>query len=278
VDSISLLFERTIQSAARWQSRLLAKLDLKRTRRYEALYTQRFSRILVTSPEDRDVLATLATKAANANAKSIDRLVVLPNGVDLAYFRPLAEPRQRDSVIFSGKMSYHANTAAALDLVRSLMPAVWAERPETQIWLVGKDPPDVVRKLAADPRVSVTGTVPDIRSYLGRAAVSVSPLRYSVGIQNKVLEAMAMGTPVVATPTACRALAVEPDVHLLVGDSPGALAHAILSLLTNEEQRDGVGKAGRAYVETYHDWDRIAGQLEAVYAEAIATAAHVQAG
>lgn len=259
VDSISLLFERALQSAARWQSRLLARLDLGRTRRYEAQFVRRFSRVLVTSPEDRDALAALGGGA--------ERLVVLPNGVDLAYFEPWREPHQPDTVVFSGKMSYHANTAAALDLVQSVMPAVWAERPQTQVWLAGKDPPAVLRELAADRRVTVTGTVPDLRPYVGRAAVAVTPLRYAVGIQNKVLEAMAMGTPVVTTPGTCRALAVEPGTHLLVGDSAPALAQAILSLLADDGQRQRLGQAGRRYVETHHDWDRIAARLEAVYQE-----------
>lgn len=270
VDSISLLFERTMQRAARWQSRLMARLDLNRTRRYEGQYTRRFSRVLVTSPEDHDALAALCAPHTGETEREIDnRLVVLPNGVDLSYFQPLGEPRQSDTIIFSGKMSYHANTAAALDLVQSVMPIVWAERPEAQVWLVGKDPPTVVRELAADPRVTVTGTVPDVRPYLGRAAVAVSALRYSVGIQNKVLEALAMATPVVTTAGTCRALAVEPGTHLLVGDSAPALARAVLALLINAEQRRRLGQAGRRYVETHHDWDRIAARLESVYQEAL---------
>jgi len=270
VDSISLLFERAGQNAARWQSRLLARLDLNRTRRYEAGFTQRFSRVLVTSPEDRDALAALVSEQARqVESRSEERLIVLPNGVDLDYFASRDEPRQPDTLVFTGKMSYHANTAAALDLVQSIMPHVWAERPQTQVWLVGKDPPDVLRELAEDLRVRITGTVPDIRPYLGRATVSVSPLRYGVGIQNKVLEAMAMGVPVVTTSNACRALMVKPDSHLLVGDSAQALAHAILSLLADEGQRQRLGEAGRRYVEAHHDWDRIAAQLESIYREAI---------
>ncbi len=280
VDSISLLFERARQGAPRWQSRLLAWLDLGRTRHYEGQFLQRFSHVLVTSPEDRDALAALATQpvvgqdgitypAGSTGLSSDNRLIVLPNGVDLGYFKPLCEPRQPDTVVFSGKMSYHANTAAALDLVQLVMPMVWAERPQTQVWLAGKDPPGVLRALTADPRVTVTGTVPDLRPYVGRAAVAVTPLRYGVGIQNKVLEAMALGTPVVTTPAACQALAAQAGVHLLVGDSPPALAQAILSLLSDDDRRDRLGEAGRDYVETHHDWDRIAARLESVYQDAI---------
>ena len=268
VDSISLLFERAAQGAPRWKSRLLARIDLNRTRDYEGKFLQRFSRVLVTSPDDRDALAKLS-QLNGGDTGTNKRLVVLPNGVDLNYFKPLQERRQPNTVIFSGKMSYHANTAAALDLVQSIMPAVWVERPQTQVWLVGKDPPAVVRELAKDPRVKVTGTVPDIRPHLGRATLSVSPLRYSVGIQNKVLEAMAMGTPVITTSGACRALMVEPDTHLLVGDTIPSLAQAILWLLGDADKRHRLGRAGRTFVENHHDWDSIAALLEAVYQESI---------
>lgn len=263
VDSISLLFERAMQNAARWQSRLMARVDLERTRHYEGQFLQRFSRVLATSPEDRDALAELAQCPALQ-----DHLVVLPNGVDLDYFKPLKQTRQPDTVIFSGKMSYHANTAAALDLVQAVMPHVWEERPDVQVWLVGKDPPSVLRELGTDPRVTVTGTVPDIRPYLGKAAVAVTPLRYGVGIQNKVLEAMAMGTPVVSTPGTCRAISAEPGTQLLVGDSDLSLSQAILSLLGDNVQRQQLGEAGRRYVEDHHDWDRIAARLESIYQEA----------
>ena len=270
VDSISLLFERAAQMAPSWKGRFLAKLDLKRTRHYEARFTQRFSRVLVTSPEDCNALAALSisNKEGTKPAKG-HNLVVLSHGVDLTYFRPVQDMRQPNVVIFNGKMSYHANIAAALDLVRVIMPRVWPERPQTQVWLVGKDPPAVVRELAKDPRVKVTGTVPDIRPYLGTAAMAVAPLRYSVGIQNKVLEAMAMGTPVVTTSATCRALMVEPDTHLLVGDTIPSLAQAILRLLSDADKRHRLGRAGRAFVEKHHDWDGIAALLETVYQEAI---------
>jgi sugar transferase (PEP-CTERM/EpsH1 system associated) len=269
VDAISLLFERAVQGAAGWKSRLMARLDLNRTREYEGKFLQRYSQVLVTSPEDRDALLALAQSSAEGSAVNGQHLVVLPNGVDLVYFRPLDEPHQPDTVLFSGKMSYHANIAAVLDLVRSVMPHVWAERPATKVWLVGKDPPSEIQELAADPRVTVTGTVPDIRRYVGRATVAVTPLRYGVGIQNKVLEAMAMGTPVVTTPGSCRALEVTPGEHLLVGDSAAALAHATLSVLGDENQRRRLAEAGRRYVEAHHDWDAVAARLASVYRAAM---------
>lgn len=264
VDSITLLFERVLQSGPTWGSRLRAKLDLARTRRYEGQLLERFQRVLVTSPHDKDALVTLATMPA---AES--RLVVLPNGVDLDYFTPLALPRDPATLIFTGKMSYHANVAAALDLATRVMPLVWPQQPEARLTLVGKDPTPELLALTNDSRITVTGTVPDMRPYLAQATVAISPMRYGVGIQNKVLEAMAMATPIVSTPQAVSALQIQAGEQALVADKPEAMAQAIISLLTNNRLRQRLGQAGRCYVETYHDWKVMAARLETIYREVI---------
>lgn len=289
VDSISLLFEQVLASGPNWRSRLMAWLDLARTRRYEGRLLERFNRVLVTSVRDRDALAQLAVECVVQPGRMVqpvgppfgrrfqrpgpgieERLVVLPNGVDLDYFTPLNAPRDPASIIFSGKMSYHANIAAALDLARLVLPFVWQQVPEARLVLAGKDPPAELTALAADPRITVTGTVPDLRPCLGQATLAVMPMRYSVGIQNKVLEAMAMSTPVVSTPQAVAALQVTAGRDALVADTPQAMAQAVIELLTDEELRRQVGQAGRRYVETHHDWRVTAENLEGVYRDTIA--------
>jgi glycosyltransferase involved in cell wall biosynthesis len=262
VDSITLLFEQVRQAGPTWRSRLLAGLDLARTRHYEGQLLARFARVLVTSPRDKAALANLSDRSIDDK-----RLVVLPNGVDLDYFAPMALPREPATIIFSGKMSYHANIAAALDLATRIMPLVWVELPQAKLIIAGKDPAPELLDLANDARVTVTGTVPDLRPYLAKAAVAVSPIRYGVGIQNKVLEALAMTTPVVSTPQAVSALQVTPGQELLVGESPEAIAQAVLALLQDDALRQRLGQAGRHYVETYHDWRVAAEKLEQLYLE-----------
>jgi glycosyltransferase involved in cell wall biosynthesis len=175
------------------------------------------------------------------------------------------------TIIFTGKMSYHANVAAAMDLATKIMPLVWQQFPEARLTIAGKDPASELLELAADPRFTITGTVPDLRPYLAQATLAVTPIRYGVGIQNKVLEALAMATPVVSTPQATAALQVKPGEELLVGDTPEAIAGAIITLLKSQELRYRLGQAGRRYVETYHDWHGAAEKLEQVYREAMAT-------
>lgn len=264
VDSIALLFEHVAANGPTLKSRLLARLDLSRTQRYEGCLPQKFAHVLVTSPQDRAALARLANGSGTAN-----RMTVLPNGVDLAYFSQMDVPRQPNQVIFSGKMSYHANVAAAIDLATTIMPLVWQAVPEAYLVIAGKDPASELVQLAADPRIEVTGTVPDLRPYLAQAAVSVSPMRYGVGIQNKILEAMAMGTPVVTSPQTLSALQAEADRDLLIADSPQATAQAIIRLLKDRTLRRRIGAAGRAYVETHHNWQTIVSHLTDIYRQAI---------
>jgi polysaccharide biosynthesis protein PslH len=261
VDSISALFDDTRRLAPSRGQRSLARLDLARTRRFESRAPYRFDRTVVTSPSDADAFVRLAGSAAGP------KLAVVPNGVDTTYFRP-ATHSVREGVIFTGKLSYHANAAAALRLVRQIMPRVWSQRPLTPVRIVGKDPPQAIQELTRDARVIVTGYVDDLRPSFAAAEVAACPLVYGVGIQNKVLEAMASGIPVVTTPGAASALLAEPGRDLLVANGDEAFADAICVLLDAPLTREAVGYAGRAYVEREHLWSRLGSRLTSVYRQA----------
>lgn len=263
VDSISLLFRQAAGRSRSLFGRWVTRFELGRTERYEGRLVRQFAHILVTSRADGAALAELAGLAPDA-----PRLTVLPNGVDVDYFAPTGAPREPNTVVFSGKMSYHANVTMALHLVQAIMPLVWARRPEARLVIVGKDPPREIVRLAENPAVTVTGTVPDLRDYLGRAAVAAVPLVYGAGSQFKVLEAMACGTPVVATPAAAAPYQARPGADLLVGDPPEAFAAELVRVLSDPALAQALGQAGRRYVEQHHRWRNLAGQLEAVYAAA----------
>jgi sugar transferase (PEP-CTERM/EpsH1 system associated) len=260
VDSISLLFGKVLQDAPSLKSQLIAKLDLGRTRRFEGKLTKRFGQVAVTSEADRKALVELGSDG--------DRITVVPNGVDLDYFKPQAIERHPLRLVFTGKMSYHANVAAVEDLAQKIMPLVWAEQPEAELYIVGKDPTPAVQALGELPRVTVTGSVPDLRPYLAEASVAISTVRYGVGIQNKVLEAMAMGTPVVCSPQANSALKTVNGQDILVGEDAEAIARHILNLLASAEKRTQVGDAGRRYVEQHHTWAGAAAAFENMYQRA----------
>lgn len=266
VDSITALFEQAVTQAPGRSQRIMAALDLARTRRFEATVPFRFARTLVTSVAEADAFVRLAGERARP------RLAPLANGVDLDYFTPGSSPAAGSPrIVLSGKMSYHANEAAALWLVNEIMPLVWASLPDATVVLAGKDPGPAIRALAG-PRVVVTGFLNDLRDELRRATVAVAPLRYGAGIQNKVLEAMACGLPVVTTPAVVRALDPSSSDSVAIGDDTASLAHAIVRVVGSAQTAQAMGRTARAYVERHHDWTVQAGRLAEIYRECSAAA------
>lgn len=262
VDCISFLFEQAVAQAKSGFGRFMTRLDLNRTRHFEGHVVDAFDQVLVTSPADREAFIRLRPSTA-----AEPPITVLPNGVDLDKFQP--EPsleRSAATIIVSGKMSYHANVSMVLHLAENIMPQVWQQRPEAKLMVVGKDPHPSIQKLTTNPQVVVTGTVPAIEPYLQRATISVAPIPYGAGIQNKVLEAMACATPVVVSAQAAKAITAVPGQDYLVADRPDAFAEAILRLLNDVELRKKMGEQGRAFMEQHHDWRQIALKLEQQYA------------
>jgi sugar transferase (PEP-CTERM/EpsH1 system associated) len=267
VDCITELFEMTQHHGGTRLSRMAAAADLPRTRHFERRLTRIFEAVVVTSEAEANALTRLQGEHATARQK----IRVVPNGVDLEYFSPAAGEREPATLLFVGRMSYHANVAAVLDFMTQAMPLVWAARPETRVVICGAEPVPAIRRLPQrfGERVLVTGTVADVRPYQARATVSVNPLRYAAGIQNKVLEAMAAGMPVVASPAACAGLAARHPEDLLIGADHRHFAAHVLRLLSDPALRHWLAAAGRRYVETRHDWSQAAEGLEAAYQDAI---------
>lgn len=273
VDCISMLFERTLRGSPSLKSRAMALVDLARTRTYEANYLARYERVIISSPEDAwalEMLRDMHDEDSERHAIATSPVTVIPNGVDLDYFAPQPRTRAPATIVFSGKMSYHANTATALFLVQEIMPLVWERRPDARVVLAGSAPPREIQALDSDPRVTVTGYLPDLRPSIAGATLAVCPLRYGVGIQNKVLEAMALATPVVVARQATQALQVMDGRDVFLAEEPDEYAQAILTLINDPWLATQIGQAGRRYVEQHHDWDGAAQKLEVIYRQAMA--------
>ncbi len=267
VDCISHLFAQTSDHSRSFSGKIMSVLELDRTRGAEAELVNLFDHVLITSQIDKEALLQLAPPS-----NTVKPISVLPNGVDLEYFKRTTEkPRDTQTIVFSGKMSYHANVSMVDYLVREIMPTVWEKYPALKLIIVGKDPPRRIWELTRNPLVEVTGTVDDIRPYLWAATVAVVPLVYGAGIQNKILEAMACETPVVTTSQAFSSLFATPGVHALVGDSANDFSAAIISLIENPSLQRKLGLSGYAYVTAYHDWNKMASELFALYQHVIST-------
>jgi polysaccharide biosynthesis protein PslH len=265
VDSISHLFRQAVVRSRSPVSRWITRLELGRTEKYEPWLAGQFNRVLVTSKVDKNAFLSLLPPSGG-----VDPVSILPNGVDLDYFSPdRSVPRDESTIVISGKMSYHANVTMVLNFFNEIMPYVWEQRRDVRVTIVGKDPPKVIKDLARNPNVLVTGTVQDIRPFLRTAGLSVSPIAYGAGIQNKVLEAMACGTPVIASPQAVSALDVQAGKEVVVADGAHEFARMVLELLGDGDRRRQLGLSGRLFVEKNHNWDAVAARLENIYSEVI---------
>jgi glycosyltransferase involved in cell wall biosynthesis len=265
VDCISHLFRQAASHSRSFFGKFMTRFDLPRTAQAESDLICQFDHALVTSLADRNAMLELVP-----TGKTPSQISVLPNGVDMEYFQPNPElQREAETIVFSGKMSYHANISMVKYLVAQIMPRIWKVRPAARLYIVGKDPSPEIKELQKNPRIIVTGTVEDIRPFLCRATVSVVPLLYGAGIQNKILEAMATATPVVTTCGAISALEAQPDEHLLVSDDPDGFSQAVLKLMQDPNLQKKIGEAGETYVRANHQWSSIASRLVHIYEQVL---------
>jgi polysaccharide biosynthesis protein PslH len=191
----------------------------------------------------------------------------LDNGIDLVHFDPALDfaAVERDTaaplIAFTGQMDYAPNVEAVTGFAREAMPQIRAAYPDAQFAIVGRAPTVDVLALAKLPGVSVTGAVPDTRDWLAAADVIVAPLSLARGIQNKVLEAMAMAKPVVASPAAAEGIDALHDRDLFIADGSKAQAEAVLNLLANPHDAAALGKAARAQMVARYSWDATLARL-----------------
>jgi glycosyltransferase involved in cell wall biosynthesis len=234
-------------------------------RRLDAIAWGRYERRVLAAA---DAVVTFTERDAALLAPG-PRIEVIAPGVSLPA-QP-SDPVGADPprVLFLGSFVHPPNVDAAIRLARSVMPAVQARVPAAALEIVGDAPPARVRELAGGA-VIVTGRVPDVRPYLDRAAVVAAPLRLGGGMRVKVLDSLAAGKALVATPRALAGMPIEPGTHALVGDTDAELTDAIVELLLDPERRRLMGAAARALASERLTWERAALEYEALYESLVA--------
>jgi hypothetical protein len=252
-DSLTLLARRTLAAKRGLRRRLSAYLGLVSMQRLEQRLEKIFDLAIVNSAVDERVLNDLSAGL---------RTLTIPNGVDMEYFSPDGTPVEEDRIVFTGVMDYAPNGDAALHFAREILPAVRARRPQAQFWIVGSNPPAAVKALAQASGVHVTGSVEDVRPYVRAAAVFVSPLRVGSGVKNKLLAAMAMGKPIVATPLSIDGLDVADGREVLLAREPRAFADQVARLLADAAERRRLGDNGLARVRSKYSWRAMGESLE----------------
>jgi sugar transferase (PEP-CTERM/EpsH1 system associated) len=238
--------------------------------RREALQLGRFEQA-VARRADRSIFVSETEAALFRSLSGLgpDRVIAIENGIDLDYFQPYGKftplpPAERGSgplLVFTGQMDYRPNIDGVVDFALNMMPVLRHVRHDVRFAIVGRNPPKEVLRLADTAGVIVTGEVPDVRPWVAAADVVVVPLKIARGIQNKVLEAMAMGRPVVATPAAAEGIDAEPGRDLIVAEGDG-MATSVLALLSDKERAAKIGRQARARVERRYRWEERLAPLE----------------
>jgi polysaccharide biosynthesis protein PslH len=194
-----------------------------------------------------------------------------PNGVDAEAFSPTVEPYDRDQICFIGRMDYYPNQACMLMFCKDAFPLIRSRRPSSKLVIVGADPSREILALGKLDGVTVTGSVPKVQPYVLKSALTIAPLSIARGTQNKILESLAMGVPVVASHLAAQGVDVIPGDHLLTAGTPQGYADAVLRILNDEVERKRLSDAGRARMLSHHSWAHSLKRLDQIIRDTLDT-------
>jgi glycosyltransferase involved in cell wall biosynthesis len=198
----------------------------------------------------------------------VRRIDVVENGVDTAYFYPQERPREPGRLLFLGSLDWRPNLDAVGLLMDHVFPVVRAQEPTATLCLVGRHPPEWLRRrAAATPGVELHADVPDVRPFLASCGLMVVPLRVGGGSRLKILEALASGTPVVSTRVGAEGLCLEPGRHLTTVEDHADLIPALIAAIREPDSAQAQAECGRRAVLARYDWDALAERLDAVWRE-----------
>lgn len=227
-------------------------IESRRLQRYEKKISQDFSETLIISEQDREAMPELAKKPT-----------ILRNGVDMNYYTP-QQNEQKYDLLFVGNMSYAPNVNAVLYFAKQVMPILLQKYPRLQFVIAGANPHAKVKMLASD-NIIITGWADDLREYYSRSKIFVAPMQIGTGLQNKLLEAMAMELPCVTSSLANNALGAEPDKEILIADSPENYSEKIMLLLEDETLRAEMASSGRKLIQYNYSWEKQINTLKNIF-------------
>lgn len=239
-----------------FRERCLFLLKWLLMRRWEAQWAAKFDHVLTVSPIEAKLLQA---------AEPTLSLSVIENGIDTQQCQLLPASSGPLTLLFVGTMGYPPNVDAVLWFCREILPRIQRQIPEVKLLVVGHHPRPEILKLSEQPDIIVTGHVPDVRPYYEQASVCIAPLRAGGGTRLKILEAMALGRPVVSTSLGCEGLHVTHDKELLIADTSSAFAKQVIGLFQSRALREQLAHQARKVVEAQYDWRMIGHKLLKVY-------------
>ncbi|ODV48847.1 sugar transferase (PEP-CTERM/EpsH1 system associated) [Methanohalophilus euhalobius] len=221
----------------------------------ERQYQQKFNYCNVVTQKDKRILQPQF---------QISNVEVVPNGVDLSYFKPLDIQEDFPSLIFIGVMNTSKNINSMHYFYNNVYPRILKINPNVKLYIVGANPSKEILQLSSN-NIIVTGYVDDIRKYLAKSTIVIVPMKEGTGIKNKVLEAMAMRKPVVTTSIGAMGIEIIPNENIVIADEPDKFATNIIELLADERLRKNIANNGRKLVESRYSWEIVADEINAQY-------------
>ncbi|HMS15882.1 MAG TPA: TIGR03087 family PEP-CTERM/XrtA system glycosyltransferase [Planctomycetota bacterium] len=218
-------------------------------------------------------LCTCTTKAELATLNSFHTGTEtdwFPNGVDHQYFKPEADSFDSNRISFIGRMDYYPNQECMIRFCQEVLPLIRSAIPTVQLDIIGAEPTPEIKRLEQHAGVRVTGSVPDVRPFVRKSAAMVAPLQIARGTQNKILEAMAMGVPVVSSDVAADGIDAIPDEHFLVARNAQEYSDKLIALMADPDRRQHYAVAGRARMLSHHDWSGSLRRLDTIIERCVA--------
>lgn len=252
-DSVSLLLQRML-SHTRIYLKPIYYREWITTQRYERQITHQFDECWFISNVDKEAVKEISSSS---------KIAIVPNGVDTEYFAPPKSKPDEKNLLFVGYMGLES-VDAVLFFYKKIFPIIREKVPSAKFYIVGANPPKKITKLRENKDIIVTGFVEDLRPYYDNSAVMVAPMRFVVGVQNKILEAMAMEVPVVTTHFGNEGIGACPEKEIFVADNPKEFANYIINLLRNEKLRKKIGKNARKFVKERFTWGKVVNKVDEI--------------
>lgn len=256
-DCLSKNMERRKENA-NFVKRIVFSLESKRLQRYENTMFDVFDSTTIITDTDRQLITS----------KQKNNIQIIENGVGEDFISYNKSFNKEYDIIFSGNMSYSPNVMAACFLVKDIMPLVWKKFPKCKVVLAGSSPTKEVESLSND-KVVVTGWVEDMKEYYAKSRVFIAPMQIGTGLQNKLLEAMAIGLPCITTSLANNALKSQSNKEILVADDKQSLANYIIELLSDQELYNKISLNGNNFVKTNYSWQNSVQKLNAIFQQIV---------
>jgi len=255
----SAIIRRIAQSSSSIPTRFAARIEWPKLEAFEIIACRSCDMVITVSEEDKSAILSLDPTIRNIHA--------VPIGVDIDYFLPIDTLPGSHNILTIGTMYWPPNVDSVIYFYKEIFPLIREKAPDCTLTIAGQRPASPIKALSADPAVSVTGYLDDIRDICRQCGVFIVPLRSGSGVRVKILNAMAMALPIVTTSVGAEGLEVESGRHLLIADTPQDFANAVTDVLTDSKLADSLGRRARQLACEKYSWSIIEKQLLGIYSE-----------